>query len=79
MMPSYTDKYTETVGLLHRKKYGQFFTESRVANFMVNWVLGASSQTLFDPAFGLGAFSSAAQAVGFSGSFRGIETKPPHV
>lgn len=73
MMSSYTDKYTETVGLLHRKKYGQFFTESRVANFMVNWVLGASSQTLFDPAFGLGAFSFAAQAVGFGGSFSGIE------
>ena len=48
--------YLQRVGEKHRKEYGQFFTNPEVARFMVRWVLQSGSRTLFDPAFGLGAF-----------------------
>ena len=48
--------YLQRVGEKHRKEYGQFFTNPEVARFMVRWVLQSGAQTLFDPAFGLGAF-----------------------
>ncbi len=48
--------YLEQVGEKHRKDHGQFFTHPKVANFMVHWVLGSGSKSIFDPAFGLGAF-----------------------
>lgn len=65
------DSYTSAVGLDHRKKYGQFFTPPRVADFMVRWVLGSGVNGLYDPAFGLGAFLDAAgnyPGLSFSGS-----------
>ena len=40
----------------HRKHFGQFFTHPSVASFMVQWVLGSGGTSLYDPAFGLGAF-----------------------
>ncbi len=51
--------YHEKVGGEHRKEFGQFFTHSEVAAFMVNWVLDSGTKSLFDPAFGLGAFYDA--------------------
>lgn len=52
-----TESYTKIVGYEHRKKYAQFFTPSAIAKFMVEWVAkGSSSKSVFDPAFGLGAF-----------------------
>ena len=47
--------YLEQVGPQHRKRLGQFFTPPAIADFMVEWALGSSSASLYDPAFGLGA------------------------
>lgn len=75
-MPELSKKYTSEVGEIHRRKLGQFFTESRVARFMVNWVSSGKSSaaaSLFDPAFGLGAFYDAARSLGFKGTYSGVE------
>ena len=63
-------EYGQQVGDAHRKSFGQFFTHPKVAEFMVRWVLGSGGKTVFDPAFGLGAFRTAAPSgvgIGFSG------------
>ena len=49
-------EYLKKIGEKHRKRYGQFFTRPEVAEFMVRWVLKSGQRTLFDPAFGMGAF-----------------------
>lgn len=69
MMHDIVVSYLSSIESDHRKKYGQFFTEKRVARFMVNWILQSKSQTLYDPAFGLGAFYYAAREKGFKGHF----------
>ena len=51
-------RYIEQVGDSHRKELGQFITHPSVANFMVEWVLKSGQSSIFDPAFGLGAFYS---------------------
>jgi len=57
--------YINRVGETHRKRLGQFFTHPSIAKFMVRWVAEADAsnsdfnptgRTIFDPAFGLGAF-----------------------
>ena len=48
--------YFKKVDEKHRKHYGQFFTHPAAAKFMVDWVLRSREETLYDPAFGLGAF-----------------------
>lgn len=76
-MHDVAEKYVAAVGDLHRKKFGQFFTEQRIARFMADWVLsGNSSISLFDPAFGLGAFYDAAHSAGFRGAYIGVEIDP---
>jgi len=47
----------------HRKKYAQFFTPYKVAQFMTAWVMGGSReiQSILDPAVGLGVFIRAIQ------------------
>lgn len=63
-------EYGQQVGDAHRKSFGQFFTHPKVADFMVRWVLGSGGKTVFDPAFGLGAFRTAVPSgagIGFSG------------
>ncbi len=72
-LPDPTAHYTSTTLLAHRQQWGQFFTEPRVADFMTRYVLSDSPSTLFDPAFGLGAFYQAAQRHGFGGRFGGCE------
>jgi len=67
------EQYTAIVGENHRKNLGQFFTESRVAQFMVNWVTEGDKNSLYDPAFGLGAFYFAAKKIGFKGRISGAE------
>ena len=52
-------EYTASVGVAHRRRHGQFFTPPAVARFMTRWVLDGGSSSLFDPAFGLGAFRDA--------------------
>src|SRR3972149_3742241 len=73
MMFNAIDIYTDEVGEGHRKEFGQFFTDARVAEFMVEWVISGGSRRLYDPAFGLGAFYYAANAKHFDGKFRGSE------
>jgi len=48
--------YFQKTDSSHRKKFGQFFTHPDVAQFMTNWVLASGQETIYDPAFGLGAF-----------------------
>ena len=48
--------YFQKIDSSHRKKFGQFFTHPNVAQFMTEWVLGSGQKTIYDPAFGLGAF-----------------------
>lgn len=55
--------YCSEVDIVHRKRFGQFFTHPAVASFMVNWVLLSKSRSLYDPAFGLGAFYHASENV----------------
>ena len=65
------NSYAEYAGNLHRRSLGQYFTHPKVANFMVQWVLGSGHTVLFDPAFGLGAFRDPVRkesAIGFSAS-----------
>ena len=44
-----------------RQRYGQFFTPTEIARFMVDWVLETNDGSLYDPAFGMGAFRKAAE------------------
>ena len=53
--------YTGAVGYDHRKRLAQFFTPPEIAKFMVDWVLsGSGTRSVYDPAFGLGAFFESA-------------------
>lgn len=63
--------YIHKVGQEHRKRYGQFFTHPQVAKFMTDWVLESGEKSVFDPAFGLGAFLDAVadtKKIKFTGS-----------
>ena len=52
------EKYITNSTVEHRKKYAQFFTPYRVAQFMAAWVMGGSREikTILDPSVGLGVF-----------------------
>jgi len=52
------DSYIINSTVEHRKKYAQFFTPYKIAQFMAAWVLGGDRQvsTILDPAVGLGVF-----------------------
>ena len=62
-------EYYKTVTTEHVKSLGQFYTPEPVAKFMVQWVCGVNVETLYDPAFGMGAFYDAAVSNGFKGHF----------
>lgn len=47
--------YSREVPSSHRKSYGQFFTDYRIADFMSRWV-GASAKKVLDPAVGNSVF-----------------------
>lgn len=51
--------YISTTDLSHRKKFAQFFTPSKVADFMAEWIMdgNAGPCEILEPAFGLGIFS----------------------
>lgn len=68
--------YISSIDEKHRKEYGQFFTESRIARFLAGWVLKSNASILYDPAFGLGAMYHAARSIGFEGRFCGAEIDP---
>lgn len=51
-------KYIASTSLDHRKKYAQFFTPKKIAEFMCRWVLLGKQKThVLEPAYGLGIFS----------------------
>jgi adenine-specific DNA-methyltransferase len=67
------NQYTALVGEAHRKQFGQYYTESRVAEFMMKWLTEHNPFSVFDPAFGLGAFYTAGTSIGYQGCFYGTE------
>ncbi len=51
-------KYIASTTLDHRKKYAQFFTPEKIAEFMCHWILQGKQKTrVLEPAYGLGIFS----------------------
>ena len=51
-------KYIASTSLDHRKRYAQFFTPEKIAEFMCQWVLQGKPKTrVLEPAYGLGIFS----------------------
>lgn len=72
-MPEPTQAYLNLVGDEHRKRFGQFFTPPIIAEAMCRWVLATGISTLFDPAFGLGAFHRAAKTLRPNVKFSGMD------
>lgn len=63
-----TAAYSQKSNLDHRKAFGQFFTNPDVARFMVDWVLESGIPSVFDPAYGLGAFDVCDEHIHFTAS-----------
>lgn len=68
----HSDEYLRLVGESHRKRFGQYFTPPQVADFMVEWASRSRLKSMFDPAFGLGAFHRSAAKLGIT-RFGGCE------
>lgn len=50
--------YIASTSLEHRKRFAQFFTPKKIAEFMCQWVLQGKQKThVLEPAYGLGIFS----------------------
>jgi adenine-specific DNA-methyltransferase len=74
MVSDTTIEYITSSSVEHRKKLCQFFTHDRVADFMVQWVSSKGTvDSLYDPAFGLGAFYQAALRQQYQGKIYGAE------
>jgi len=57
-------KYASLISQTHRKKYAQFFTPFKIAEFMASWIVGDRSHLkILDPAVGLGIFIRAAHKI----------------
>lgn len=65
--------YKSFVNIEHRKQFGQFYTHANISDFMIKWVLEKNPKSLYDPAFGMGAFFFASERFGFKGKFIGSE------
>jgi adenine-specific DNA-methyltransferase len=76
MTPELAYRYDETVGRVHRRSHGQYFTPDAIAEFMCKWVVASGSKRVFDPAFGLGAFYFAARQLNRRIHFFGIDRDP---
>lgn len=66
-------QYIAITSLQHRKRFCQFYTPQAIAKFMLQWVLEKNPKTLYDPAFGMGAFYYASQSLKFTGQFIATE------
>lgn len=66
-------EYIGSVSFEHRKKYGQFYTSHKIATLMVDWVMKCNPSTIYDPAFGMGAFYNIVQLQNSSVEFVGTE------
>lgn len=50
--------YIASTPLEHRKRYAQFFTPVKIAEFMCSWIFGGDRKSkILEPAYGLGIFS----------------------
>ena len=65
--------YKKRVKPKHLSSFGQFFTPRLIARFMCRWVAQGNIQKIYDPAFGLGSFYFASQALSESIKFSGME------
>lgn len=54
--------YSAITPLEHRRRYAQFFTPPKIATLMAEWAVLPDTETLLDPAAGLGALIRAAHA-----------------
>lgn len=68
-----SSEYTSLVSLEHRKKFGQYYTPINIAKFMLSWILENDSNSIHDPAFGMGVFYDAVKELGFSKNFSATE------
>ena len=62
----------------HAKKFGAYYTDQRVADFLVHWAVRSASDRVIDPSFGGGVFLNAAigrleQLGGDISQVRGVE------
>lgn len=65
--------YTEQTSLEHRKKFGQFYTLDKIANYMMSWLLQSQPSQILDPAFGMGAFFRAYKYQNYNKPYIGKE------
>ena len=56
-MDELSTRYKNTMPFEHRKKFGQFFTPSKVAELMTDWISTRNPSSILDPSYGLGVFS----------------------
>ena len=68
-MEALEKRYTNYVTNDHRKKYGQFYTIDKIADFMVAWIIENNPLTIYDPAFGMGAFYRSVEKKNFKCDF----------
>lgn len=68
-------EYQAKIGIVHRKKYAQFFTPEPIAHFMAQWVMSGNNghTTILEPAFGLGAFSRAIHRINSDAAITGYD------
>jgi adenine-specific DNA-methyltransferase len=71
------DIYASLASFSHRKRFGQFFTPTHIAEFMVQWVVSWNPSSLLDPAAGTGVFLEiAARLLPKSARLVGYEVEP---
>ncbi len=72
-MFNFTEDYKNNVPIEHRQKFGQFFTPDAIAKLMCEWVLASGCDSIFDPAFGLGAFYNALRSFSPTIKYNAVE------
>lgn len=65
-------KYSQLMGINHIKKYGQYFTHYKIADFMCAWAC-SHAQTMLDPAIGNSIFFLSTQKYNEKCSMTGYE------
>lgn len=73
MITNLAVQYYRNVTMNHIKKFGQIYTNSNVAKFMVDWLMSKNPSEIFDPAFGMGEFYYQSLKSKFKGKFKAKE------
>ncbi|WP_301883801.1 HsdM family class I SAM-dependent methyltransferase [Neisseria uirgultaei] len=63
------DNYIQSIPLSHRKSFCQFYTPHKAADLMMSWLMEISPDSIYDPAFGMGAFYKSARKNNYKGLF----------